>query len=540
MPIAAGRLLDGPPTASRIRSRDRSTEPAMDTTTSTTTIMSQPPVFHFQHDSKAKPSAAMYPAMRSLMSTAMLSPSPCSPAQTVPSNGPCALTPTSSPQPKALFMLEPGLNDYQYGMPATPPLSTSSSTLGSPNNREVLQTPMNPMFSGLDDLSGFKMAFDQVDMMSLDWTSCGSPPMTPVYLNQYPPANVLSLSDPSSCPSLSPSPSSYEYARSIASESDVDFCDPRNLTVSSIAPATELKLLAIGDDATRVSAASVQPAFTFDDLVPAPQGLEDLSDSDSDDGFANLVDIQQRTTSADVSRPRACTASSVVSLGHASFIADDEAFPLSIPSPPASSDSPPCDDGHDVKRQRRSTSPAAEPVMDTAANDGQSAHTPQHSDKAASVVSDSNASSCSEGAPTPAPAPTNRRGRKQSLTEDPSKTFVCDLCNRRFRRQEHLKRHYRSLHTQEKPFECHECGKKFSRSDNLAQHARTHTGGAIVMNLIENGDASVYDGGVVTADDYANYGKVLFQIASEIPGSASELSSEEGNDQGKRKRKRAD
>lgn len=77
------------------------------------------------------------------------------------------------------------------------------------------------------------------------------------------------------------------------------------------------------------------------------------------------------------------------------------------------------------------------------------------------------------------PTPVNRRGRKQSLTEDPSKTFVCTLCARRFRRQEHLKRHYRSLHTEDKPFECGDCGKKFSRSDNLAQHARTHAGGSI-------------------------------------------------------------
>jgi len=52
-----------------------------------------------------------------------------------------------------------------------------------------------------------------------------------------------------------------------------------------------------------------------------------------------------------------------------------------------------------------------------------------------------------------ATAPVSRRGRKQSLTDDPSKTFVCTLCSRRFRRQEHLKRHYRSLHTQDKPFE---------------------------------------------------------------------------------------
>jgi uncharacterized Zn-finger protein len=74
----------------------------------------------------------------------------------------------------------------------------------------------------------------------------------------------------------------------------------------------------------------------------------------------------------------------------------------------------------------------------------------------------------------PTPAPVVRRGRKQSLTEDPSKTFVCHLCTRRFRRQEHLKRHFRSLHTKDKPFSCGECGKKFSRSDNLSQHARTH------------------------------------------------------------------
>ncbi|RCI11902.1 hypothetical protein L249_4208 [Ophiocordyceps polyrhachis-furcata BCC 54312] len=483
-----------------------------------TTMMNQPHVFHFQHDAKPKPSAAMYPAMRSLMSSTAI---PCSPAQS-------ALTPTSSPLQKPLFPLETGLSDSYHFLPATPPLSASSSTLGSPNAREVvLQTPMNPMFSGLDDLGGVKMAFDTVDMMSLEWTSCASPPMTPVYFQQYPPAaHVLSLSDPSSCPSLSPSPS-YEYARSIASENDVDFCDPRNLTVSpTTAPAPDLKLL---EPPLVDTKAGTAPVFAFDDLVPtAPHGLDEFSDSDSDDGLSSLVDLtSQRTATTSVTRPRACTASSVVSLGHASFIADDDTVTV---LPPYNSDG---EDGHDDKRQRRSASPAVEPNMNSA--DAQ-----QHPDDKAASVTDSNASSGSEGAPTPAPAPTNRRGRKQSLTEDPSKTFVCELCNRRFRRQEHLKRHYRSLHTQEKPYECHECGKKFSRSDNLAQHSRTHTGGAIVMNLIENGDASVYDASVAAADDYVNYGKVLFQIASEIPGSASDLSSEDGNDAAKRKRKRAE
>lgn len=59
------------------------------------------------------------------------------------------------------------------------------------------------------------------------------------------------------------------------------------------------------------------------------------------------------------------------------------------------------------------------------------------------------------------------------------KSFVCTECSRRFRRQEHLKRHYRSIHTKEKPFQCKNCGKKFSRSDNLAQHQRIHRNNSV-------------------------------------------------------------
>jgi hypothetical protein len=86
----------------------------------------------------------------------------------------------------------------------------------------------------------------------------------------------------------------------------------------------------------------------------------------------------------------------------------------------------------------------------------------------------------------PGTTPVIHRPRKQSLTEDPSKRFVCGLCNRRFRQHEHLKRHYRSLHTADKPFECHECGKKFSSSDNLSQHAQTHGNGSIVTGMLED------------------------------------------------------
>lgn len=374
---------------------------------------------------------------------------------------------------------------------------------------------------------------------------------------QSQPANIASLSSTTndvstaSCASQSPSPT--PYARSIASEHDVDFCDPRDLTVSSAAPsnptlAPELRLTSFGDES---KAEQHLPPAAFDFHPVIAHGLstfEDLSDVDSESDFGNLVNLGERSP-ADTYRPRACTGSSVVSLGHGSFIGDDDFgfdetfhFP-SLPSPPSSVDLG--EDVHQNKRQKSSDADArsVEPAMNVAAGHVQTGSDQQPSDKTESAASDCDSSSGSESTPAPLPAPTNRRGRKQSLTEDPSKTFVCDLCNRRFRRQEHLKRHYRSLHTQEKPFECNECGKKFSRSDNLAQHARTHAGGAIVMNLIENGEAVQYNAAMVGGsgvDDYTSYGKVLFQIASEVPGSASELSSDEGSEQGKKKRKRAD
>ena len=124
--------------------------------------------------------------------------------------------------------------------------------------------------------------------------------------------------------------------------------------------------------------------------------------------------------------------------------------------------------------------------------------------------------------------PVARRGRKQSLTDDPSKTFVCELCNRRFRRQEHLKRHYRSLHTGDKPFECPDCGKKFSRSDNLAQHARTHGSGAIVMGVLAEGEIHPAEEGFGQQNDGA-FSAVLFEAAQQAAANVSSGSSSCGS-----------
>ncbi len=354
-----------------------------------------------------------------------------------------------------------------------------------------------------------------------------------------------------SCPSLSPSPAP-QYARSISSEHNFDFCDPRNLTVSAgnnptLAP--ELALTSLGDvDIKAIS----QPTFDFATHHGLPT-FQDLDELDSEDGFSSLVNIEPSAVHTDATRPRACTGSSVVSLGHCSFIGDDElsfdddSFFPSLPSPPVSTTS---DDAHKDKRQKKShkmEAPIADaPLAEAVATNPQPADVEteeiDHHSHLDCANSESNDGASEDAGSPQLTAPTSRRGRKQSLTEDPSKTFVCDLCNRRFRRQEHLKRHYRSLHTQDKPFECNECGKKFSRSDNLAQHARTHSGGAIVMDLLENPDAAGFEPGQmgVPGDEYSTFGKVLFQVASEMPGSASDVSSEEASDNGKKKRKRSD
>lgn len=56
------------------------------------------------------------------------------------------------------------------------------------------------------------------------------------------------------------------------------------------------------------------------------------------------------------------------------------------------------------------------------------------------------------------------------------KVYTCKVpgCGKLFKRSEHLKRHIRSIHTDEKPFTCKLCCKKFSRHDNLNQHMRVH------------------------------------------------------------------
>ncbi|KAF8602315.1 hypothetical protein BDV93DRAFT_444416, partial [Ceratobasidium sp. AG-I] len=72
------------------------------------------------------------------------------------------------------------------------------------------------------------------------------------------------------------------------------------------------------------------------------------------------------------------------------------------------------------------------------------------------------------------PTANNTAGEGDILT----RMFACtvDGCGKCFHRGEHLKRHIRSIHTNERPHSCPEpdCQKTFSRHDNLIQHMKTH------------------------------------------------------------------
>jgi C2H2 transcription facotor len=226
-----------------------------------------------------------------------------------------------------------------------------------------------------------------------------------------------------------------------------------------------------------------------------------------------------------------------------SFEEEDCIAQSGLPSPPVSSFS---DEGV-VKKTNRKMRRASDSELEFQNLTQGDAHITSHSEnqQAPSTGSQSQASSndghaAASDSNTPAQSSqpsSSRRGRKQSLTEDPSKTFVCTLCSRRFRRQEHLKRHYRSLHTHDKPFECNECGKKFSRSDNLAQHARTHGSGAIVMGVLENGE-------IQTSQYDEEMGHVLYEaaqraaLATSSSSSGSEGSSSTESKRAMKKRKR--
>jgi len=96
---------------------------------------------------------------------------------------PLTLPTLASPQPiahKPTMVLDTDVSDAD-GMyyPSTPPLSSSGSVISSPGSYDMLQTPSNPMFSGLDGKETCEFDGVPENFLTLDWSSCPSPTMTP-------------------------------------------------------------------------------------------------------------------------------------------------------------------------------------------------------------------------------------------------------------------------------------------------------------------------------------------------------------------------
>ncbi|MCJ1406639.1 hypothetical protein MMC19_000705 [Ptychographa xylographoides] len=383
-----------------------------------------------------------------------------------------------------------------------------------------------------------------------------------------------------SCPSLSPSPS--PLSRSVTSNADYDFCDPRNLLVKS--PISSSKVLQLDlpllttlyseNEGQQILAGfeanltKPESQFTnaFESLGASTLGglpsFDSFSDLDSDNEF--VTDLARLPSDTPLYLGNKRQRLDLLSFSDEDFLSEDSFEDLEevdqfaaagLPSPiesvapqhpssemPSKMKSKKRAPLRKIPKKARSESSSDLSELDSLsssqeqsfADNTTSQQTSSHqqgsssNDNTSSSLDGNALTSGSDGAAS-TPQPVARRGRKQSLTEDPSKTFVCTLCSRRFRRQEHLKRHYRSLHTGEKPFECGDCGKKFSRSDNLAQHARTHGSGAIVMGVLEDGELPPNEKSDYEDDNAGVLGEVLFQAAQAAAANASSSSESGGS-----------
>ncbi|KAF2015898.1 hypothetical protein BU24DRAFT_462120 [Aaosphaeria arxii CBS 175.79] len=474
------------------------------------------------------------------------------------------LTPVASPQPMYqkptiliqeqnspfLHPIDTDFTDMRFA-PATPPLSSNGSNISSPPSTcDILPTPVNGAFFHGEGIEGVKQGcesevFSEILAAGADWRST-SPPMTPVFI-QPPSASQGYLLSATSCPSLSPSPSPVPRTTATFAETENNFCDPRNLTVASnaclptLCPGDEEhKLVLKGETFTgKTDKIDVAQSFDFTGLPT----FEPLFELDSEDDFSGLVQFpatenvqfhgskRQRTDLVSFT-----SEEDIVS--DASFTDfEDEFIAHGLPLVSAELDASMAATKKKVMKKAKSVeSTDAESDFQGKAqsSENHSASSSQQNSGAASEAENVEASSSDDNS-SPAVAPTSRRGRKQSLTEDPSKTFVCNLCSRRFRRQEHLKRHYRSLHTHDKPFECTDCGKKFSRSDNLSQHQRTHGTGAVVMGVLDGSElrADVYD-----SQDPQYLGGILYNAAANVSSASSDSFSDFEASPASKKRKR--
>jgi hypothetical protein len=387
---------------------------------------------------------------------------------------------------------------------------------------DFIPTPVHAFFSP-QGIEGVKEGCEgevcsEILSAGAEWRST-SPPMTPVFIQ--PPSQGSYLLSATSCPSLSPSPS--PLPRTPFTESETNFCNPRDLTKSDSSELPCLPTLCPSDEEHKfvLKGECAKPEHV-DAVHPfsltGPLTFEPLFELDQEDEFTGLVSYPATDNAQFLGNKRQRVDLVNFSpeedlISNASFTDFDDSYSChGLPLTPR-------DDSHfavmmdaaPVSKKRAKKAAAAE------SSDADSSEYQSATDNGMNSSTDSDS-------PRTSAAPSSRRGRKQSLTQDPSKTFVCEICNRRFRRQEHLKRHYRSLHTHDKPFECNDCGKKFSRSDNLAQHQRTHGTGTMLMGVLEQPEMSQPAQPAVSYDnqDPAMLGQILYTAAANISSSSSD------------------
>lgn len=143
---------------------------------------------HFsQHPGFQQMSQQMFPIVPTVPSTPIYSRPNSSSSQAIPAKIFAAVPSNVTPQrPNGFMMNHPGklmletdiCDNESFYYPATPPLSTSGSSMGSPAHmQDVLSTPLNPMFSGLDGCEMMKAEEEAVPnpLENIDWTNYGSP-----------------------------------------------------------------------------------------------------------------------------------------------------------------------------------------------------------------------------------------------------------------------------------------------------------------------------------------------------------------------------
>ncbi|KAI9297253.1 hypothetical protein K502DRAFT_301061 [Neoconidiobolus thromboides FSU 785] len=105
-----------------------------------------------------------------------------------------------------------------------------------------------------------------------------------------------------------------------------------------------------------------------------------------------------------------------------------------------------------------------------------------------------------------------KNGKKEetieALVKAEGRLFKCKHqgCLKRFKRMEHLKRHFISIHTNNRPHKCTfpECNKEFARSDNLKQHLKVHYNNSSYMTnvKVEGSINSVFSLDLSNSNDY--------------------------------------